>query len=167
MLDEIVLAWQAVKVSDGSTEASSFLSAASVTVMVFDVFGKLLQGFQADMRKNIEMVRQHVEGEMSLEPGFEGGGVAKAARLPYKPSCCILTHMRARNKPSRILVACEAFMQTVPLKEKLIDDEAKAAGSHAKALREGNASMGLLWLPGSTSGMFSIIVVQYIYCCHY
>ncbi|CAE7943585.1 unnamed protein product [Symbiodinium necroappetens] len=99
VLDEIVLAWLAVKVSDGSTEASSFLSAASVTVMVFDVFGKLLQGFQADMRKNIEMVRQHVEGEISLE--------------------------------------------------KLIDDEAKAAGSHAKALREGNASMGLLWLSRS------------------
>ncbi|CAE7713878.1 gltp [Symbiodinium sp. CCMP2592] len=99
VLDEIVVAWQAVKVSDGSTEASSFLSAASVTVMVFDVFGKLLQGFQADMRKNIEMVQQHVKGEISLE--------------------------------------------------KLVDDEAKAEGSHAKALREGNASMGLLWLSRS------------------
>ncbi|CAE7497453.1 unnamed protein product [Symbiodinium sp. CCMP2456] len=111
VLDEIVVAWQAVKVSDGSTEASSFLSAASVTVMVFDVFGKLLQGFQADMRKNIEMIQQHVRGEISLEPGCEGRGER--------------------------------------LQEKLIDDEAKAAGSHVKALREGSASMGLLWLSRS------------------
>ena len=47
ILDEIVLAWQAVNINPG-VDASSFLAAASATVMVFDVFGKLLQGFQAD-----------------------------------------------------------------------------------------------------------------------
>ena len=66
---------------------------------------------------------------------------------------------RTNGSPSSHLYA---ILEGLPAqcKEKLIDDEAKAAGSHVKALREGNASMGLLWLPGSTSGMFSSLVVR-------
>lgn len=100
VLDEAILGWRETsnKMREKSQIcAASFVKAALATIVIFDSFGKLLQSFQADMRKNAKMIQQHVRNDQ------------------------------------------------VSLQD-LIDGECKQAGSYAKAIVEGSAAMGLLWL---------------------
>eukprot|EP00435_Cladocopium_sp_Y103_P069486 s299_g33.t1 len=99
VLDEAILGWRETsnKMKDDQICATSFVKAALATIVVFDSFGKMLQSFQADMRKNAKMIQQHVRNDQ------------------------------------------------VSLQD-LIDGECKQAGSYAKAIVEGSAAMGLLWL---------------------
>ncbi|CAJ1410514.1 unnamed protein product, partial [Effrenium voratum] len=81
ILDEATGAWQA---ASAKACAASFLWAASCTIAVFDVFGKLLQGFQADMRKNIRMIHQHVTTSATLEQMVDAEAAAAGS---YKAAC--------------------------------------------------------------------------------
>ncbi len=85
VLDEAIFAWRetSMKMHGDEICASSFVSAALGTIVIFDSFGKMLQSFQADMRKNAKMIQQHVSSDVSLQGLIDGeskkaGSYAKA-----------------------------------------------------------------------------------------
>ena len=87
VLDEAILGWRETsnKMRESSQIcAASFVKAALATIVIFDSFGKLLQSFQADMRKNAKMIQQHVRNDqVSLQDLIDGeckqaGSYAKA-----------------------------------------------------------------------------------------
>ena len=87
VLDEAILGWRetSTKMREKSQIcAASFVKAALATIVIFDSFGKLLQSFQADMRKNAKMIQQHVRNDqVSLQDLIDGeckqaGSYAKA-----------------------------------------------------------------------------------------
>lgn len=85
VLDEAIFGWRetSMKMHGDEICASSFVSAALGTIVVFDSFGKMLQSFQADMRKNAKMIQQHVSSDVSLQGLIDGeskkaGSYAKA-----------------------------------------------------------------------------------------
>ena len=85
VLDEAIFGWRetSMKMHGDEICASSFVSAALGTIVVFDSFGKMLQSFQADMRKNAKMIQQHVSSDVSLQCLIDGeskkaGSYAKA-----------------------------------------------------------------------------------------
>lgn len=87
VLDEAILGWRETSNQMGQNSqicAASFVKAALATIVIFDSFGKLLQSFQADMRKNAKMIQQHVRNDqVSLQDLIDGecqraGSYAKA-----------------------------------------------------------------------------------------
>ena len=83
VLEEAISGWRDVSTASGIA-AESFVRAALNTIVVFDSFGKLLQSFQADMRKNAKMIEQHVHNDqVTLQDLIDGecqraGSYAKA-----------------------------------------------------------------------------------------
>jgi hypothetical protein len=66
VLDEAILGWRETsnKMREKSQIcAASFVKAALATIVIFDSFGKLLQSFQADIRKNAKMIHSNVRND--------------------------------------------------------------------------------------------------------
>eukprot|EP00928_Gymnodinium_smaydae_P074217 TRINITY_DN57284_c0_g1_i1.p1 TRINITY_DN57284_c0_g1~~TRINITY_DN57284_c0_g1_i1.p1 ORF type:complete len:432 (+),score=109.49 TRINITY_DN57284_c0_g1_i1:35-1330(+) len=88
ILDDVILAWQDVVISDDGVGCASFLQAADATVVVFDCFGRVLAPLQDDMRGNIEAIRKNLSvaadsatvERMLVEEGALAGSLPLAAK---------------------------------------------------------------------------------------
>eukprot|EP00438_Fugacium_kawagutii_P014202 Skav201442 [mRNA] locus=scaffold6:110157:114748:+ [translate_table: standard] len=102
VLDEALDGWKETSEKMTSSDrdqicARSFVTAALATVVVFDSFGKLLQSFQADMRKNVRMIQQHISHDsVTLQDLIDGecqraGSYAQAIveGSLRRPSCAL------------------------------------------------------------------------------